>query len=136
MYIFTQHDAALEFGLGSRTVPHARRKHGTPVLSWIDDPLLTPARIQRAVAKHFNLPRSLIDGATRSRSRRHAYPRMIAMWLCRQLLDMNCTEISHAFGRDRTTAEHAIDTVNLWVAQDTCEGAKAYAIKHRLEAGA
>ena len=47
----------------------------------------------------------------RSRRRRVVRPRQIAMYLCRLYTDASLKEIGQVFGRDHTTARHAIETV-------------------------
>lgn len=54
----------------------------------------------------------LIDLCTGGRGgRRVALARQIAMYLCRLSFAMTLTEIAAAFGRDRTTAAHAIQRI-------------------------
>lgn len=73
-------------------------------------PPLTIHRIQEAVAKHFRLDPKLLKG--KGRTRNLAYPRQIAMFLCRELLpNMSLAEIAKAFGRDHTTVIYSCDQI-------------------------
>ncbi len=62
--------------------------------------------IQEVVAKYFNLnPKDLKSS---KRSNDLAYPRQIAMYLCRDIAQMQLTKIGDSFGkRDHTTVMHA-----------------------------
>lgn len=61
--------------------------------------------IQRTVAGHFGITLSDILGEKRTRT--VAEPRMIAMYLCRELTSNSSTEIGAAFGRNHATILHA-----------------------------
>ena len=61
--------------------------------------------IQRAVAGHFGI--TLTDILGEKRTRTIAEPRMIAMFLCRELTSNSSTEIGEAFGRNHATILHA-----------------------------
>ncbi|HHV97874.1 MAG TPA: chromosomal replication initiator protein DnaA [Clostridiaceae bacterium] len=58
------------------------------------------------VARHFNLKPE--DFKSKKRNREVAFPRQIAMYLCRELTDMSLPQIGAEFGgRDHTTVMHA-----------------------------
>ena len=62
--------------------------------------------IQEVVAKYFNISQKDIKSSKRSND--IAYPRQIAMFLCRDLANMPFTKIGDCFGkRDHTTVMHA-----------------------------
>ena len=61
--------------------------------------------IQRAVAGHFGV--TLTDILGEKRTRGIAEPRMIAMYLCRELTGNSSNEIGAAFGRNHATVLHA-----------------------------
>lgn len=62
--------------------------------------------IQEVVAKYFNISQKDIKSSKRSND--IAYPRQIAMYLCRDLANMPFTKIGDNFGkRDHTTVMHA-----------------------------
>ncbi|MBI4054806.1 MAG: chromosomal replication initiator protein DnaA [Elusimicrobia bacterium] len=67
---------------------------------------LTTEAIQRVIASHFNL--EVRDLKSKKRTDSIAFPRQIAMYLCRTLTDLSTTEIGAAFGgKDHTTVIHA-----------------------------
>ena len=68
--------------------------------------LVSADYIQEVVAKYFNInPKDLKSS---KRSNDLAYPRQIAMYLCRDIAQMHLTNIGDSFGkRDHTTVMHA-----------------------------
>lgn len=67
--------------------------------------------IQEVVAKYFNIPQKDIKSSKRSND--IAYPRQIAMFLCRDLANMSFTKIGDEFGkRDHTTVMHACSKID------------------------
>lgn len=70
------------------------------------DRAINPSAIKEAVSKHFNIKVSEIESSKRSRNL--AYPRQIAMYLCRELTKLSLPKIGEEFGnRDHTTVIHA-----------------------------
>ena len=66
--------------------------------------------IQEVVAKYFNISQRDIKSSKRSND--IAYPRQIAMFLCRDLANMPFTKIGNTFGkRDHTTVMHACSKI-------------------------
>ncbi len=66
--------------------------------------------IQRKVAEHFDL--RLADMTSRRRPQNIAFPRQLAMFLCRRLTDRSLMDIGEAFGgRDHGTVLHACKLV-------------------------
>lgn len=66
--------------------------------------------IIEAVADYFNL--RIEDFKSQRRTRNVAYPRQIAMYLCRKLTDTSLPKIGEEFGgRDHTTVIHAHDKI-------------------------
>ena len=66
--------------------------------------------IQEVVAKYFNISQKDIKSSKRSND--IAYPRQIAMYLCRDLANMPFTKIGENFGkRDHTTVMHACSKI-------------------------
>ena len=62
--------------------------------------------IQHEVCRYFGISKSDLVGASRSKA--FAYPRQIAMYLCRELTDESLPKIGRAFGgRDHSTVMHA-----------------------------
>ena len=67
--------------------------------------------IQDVVAKYFNISPKDIKSSKRSND--IAYPRQIAMFLCRDLANMPFTKIGESFGkRDHTTVMHACSKID------------------------
>lgn len=72
---------------------------------------ITFERIQKAVAEHFDV--RILDMRGRSRQRQIAYPRQIAMYLCKVLITgMTLSEIGEVFGgKDHTTVLYACQKI-------------------------
>lgn len=69
------------------------------------------AVIQDAVARYFDM--KLDEFKQKKRNRDVAFPRQIAMYLCREMTDMSLPKIGDEFGgRDHTTVIHAIDKIS------------------------
>lgn len=68
--------------------------------------LVSAEYIQETVSKYFNI--NVKDIKSSKRSNDLAYPRQIAMYLCREIAQMQLTKIGDSFGkRDHTTVMHA-----------------------------
>jgi chromosomal replication initiator protein len=70
---------------------------------------LTIEDIQKEVEDFFKVKHSDLVGKSRLRSA--VYPRQIAMYLCRELLDIPYNEIAKKFNRDHATVMHAVNKV-------------------------
>ena len=67
--------------------------------------------IQSVVSRYFDIKQE--DFKSKKRSREIAYPRQIAMYLCRELTDMSLPKIGNDFGgRDHTTVLHAYEKIS------------------------
>ena len=67
--------------------------------------------IMDVVSRHFGL--KIDDFKSKKRSRDIAFPRQIAMYLCRELTDMSLPQIGSEFGgRDHTTVMHAFSKIS------------------------
>ena len=72
--------------------------------------IITPARIVEIVSKYYNLKPD--EFQSKKRTRNIAYPRQIAMYLCRELTDLSLPKIGDEFGgRDHTTVLHAYSKI-------------------------
>ncbi|NLA61370.1 MAG: chromosomal replication initiator protein DnaA [Firmicutes bacterium] len=72
---------------------------------------ITIDMIKKVVAQHYSL--DLSDFSAKRRTRNVAFPRQVAMYLCRQLTDASLPRIGEQFGgRDHTTVLHACDKVD------------------------
>lgn len=65
--------------------------------------------IQKEVEQFYNIKHA--DMVGRSRAREVLFPRQVAMYLCRQLLDQPFNDIGKKFARDHTTAMHSVAKV-------------------------
>jgi len=73
-------------------------------------PPIDAAKVQQAVAKHFNIDISEMKGTCRSKD--IVVPRQVAMYLTRQLTDNSLPAIGRSFGgRDHSTVLHACKLV-------------------------
>lgn len=70
---------------------------------------LTVEDIQKEVESFFKVKHSELIGPKRARN--VVYPRQIAIYLCRQLLDLPFHDIGKKFNRDHSTAMHSVATV-------------------------
>ena len=70
--------------------------------------VITSKLIMQVVSKFFNI--KVGDLLSSNRSKNVAYPRQIAMYLCRTLINMTFPQIGKDFGgKDHTTVIHACD---------------------------
>ena len=65
--------------------------------------------IMEAVARYFEV--KVDEFKSKKRNRDIAYPRQIAMYLCREIMDLSLPKIASEFERDHTTVLHAINKV-------------------------
>ncbi len=73
------------------------------------EPVLTVDVIQRAVAEEFDLKVS--DLIARSNAAKFAYPRQIAMYLCKHETKASLSQIGREFKRHHTTVMHSIGKI-------------------------
>lgn len=72
---------------------------------------ITMDLIQQVVANYFKIKQD--DLLAKKRTRNVAYPRQIAMYLCRELTETSLPRIGETFGgRDHTTVIHAHDKIS------------------------
>lgn len=76
----------------------------TPAPRRLGNETLTASEILAAVSAEFGIPSDAI--VAHRRDARHVRPRHIAMWLCRDALDMSFPAIGKVFGRDHSTVMH------------------------------
>ena len=78
---------------------------------------VTPELIIQTVAEHYQI--SVEDLISKKRDQKIAWPRQIAMYLCRSLTDIPLTKIGSYLGdRDHTTVSHGCDKVAETLAKD------------------
>jgi chromosomal replication initiator protein len=91
------------------TVPFAKNVL-KDVLS-TEETVINQDTIKKTVCRHFNIKVAEMESAKRDRS--IAFPRQIAMYLCRDMTDLSLPKIGAAFGkRDHTTVLHACDKIS------------------------
>ena len=91
---------------------------------------VSPETIQRTVATHFGI--SIADLLGEKRNKNIAEPRMVAMYLCRELTTCSSNEIGAAFGKNHATILYAEKKVpQLCEKNDTLRRAVTQ-IKHQL----
>ena len=73
--------------------------------------------IQHGVAAKFGLP--VVELLARNNSRNVAYPRQIAMYLCKRLTRMSLTNIGKAFRKHHTTVLHSIAKIEREIETDS-----------------
>lgn len=72
---------------------------------------ITCETIKKTVCKHFNIKMADIESSKRTRNL--AFPRQIAMYLCRDMIGTSLPKIGEAFGgKNHTTVLHAIDKIS------------------------
>ena len=73
--------------------------------------------IQHEVCRYFGVSKGDLVGASRSKA--FAYPRQVAMYLCRELTDESLPKIGRAFGgRDHSTVMHATAKISNLINSD------------------
>ena len=79
--------------------------------------IITADYIQEIVADYFHLKVDELKSAKRTRN--IAYPRQIAMYLCRKLTDLSLPKIGEKFGgRDHTTIIHGFEKISKDLTKD------------------
>jgi chromosomal replication initiator protein len=78
--------------------------------------VLTIETIQRAVAECYDI--RLADMTSKQRPQAIAFPRQVAMYLCRDLTDHSSPSIGNAFSRNHATVLHACTLINHRMAAD------------------
>lgn len=78
---------------------------------------ITASTIKECVSSYFNIP--VTDLTTQSRTAASTLPRQIAMYLCREVIQMSFPKISAEFSRkDHTTAMHAYEKISESIKED------------------
>ncbi len=92
---------------------------------------LTMEEIQKVVADHFNL--RLADMTSNRRPQSIAFPRQIAMYLCRELTPHSLPSIGQAFGRNHATVLHAHRLIMDRLKQDAAFRQNMAVLQQRLD---
>ncbi|MBC7338871.1 MAG: chromosomal replication initiator protein DnaA [Firmicutes bacterium] len=92
---------------------------------------ITPKTIQEVVAEYYGLRPA--DLTAKKRTHAVAFPRQVAMYLCRELTDLSLPRIGEEFGgRDHTTVLHACDKVSRQLKEDPDLADTVAALTERL----
>jgi chromosomal replication initiator protein len=78
--------------------------------------MITVAAIKTSVARHYRVPRRLID--SRSRNAEAVTPRHVAMCLATRLTEHSLARLGSFFQRDRKTISHAHRSIHRRLASD------------------
>ncbi|MFZ7102987.1 MAG: chromosomal replication initiator protein DnaA [Peptococcaceae bacterium] len=93
---------------------------------------ITAELIQEKVAEVFSV--KIEDFKAKKRTKNVAFPRQIAMYLCRELTDLSLPKIGDLFGgRDHTTVIHAYDKISAEILRDPSIQDKINKIKENLK---
>ena len=96
------------------------------------DRSMSTARIQQTVAQHFNI--EVGEMQSKGRQRAVAFPRQVAMFLCRELTDASLPEIGRDFGgKDHTTVLHACTKIARLEETDEGMARLLWQLRRRLE---
>ncbi len=94
---------------------------------------ITPDKIKTTVCHKFNLKISELDSS--KRTSKVAYPRQIAMYLCRDMTDYSYTQIGNYFGgRHYTTVMHACDVIQKEIGRDDDKRNLISSLKEEIKA--
>ena len=91
---------------------------------------LTMEMIQRSVAEYFDIRFS--DILSKKRPANIAFPRQVAMFLCRDLTPHSLPSIGEAFGKNHATVLHAVRSIEDRISKDSTVRQHVTMIKHRL----
>ena len=92
---------------------------------------LSLAMIADLVSRQFNV--KIEDMKSRSREKRLAFPRQVAMYLCRKYTDKTLGVIGKQFNRDHSTVLHSIKAVTDLMVRDTSIGAQVDFLGNKLK---
>jgi len=92
---------------------------------------LTPQAVAELIGRQFGL--SALDLQSRSREKRIALPRQIAMYLCRKYTDSSLEEIGRQFKRNHATVVHAIKTINTKLIRDASLAGQVELLSDKLK---
>src|SRR5690606_5499338 len=88
------------------------------ILTAANTKVVTVDHIIDVVSRYFDLRPE--EFRSQKRSRNIAYPRQIAMYLCRELIGLSLPKIGSEFGgRDHTTVIHAIEKIEKDIAENS-----------------
>ena len=91
---------------------------------------LTIEVIQRAVAEYYDI--RLADMTSKQRPQSIAFPRQVAMYLCRDLTDNSLPAIGEAFSRNHATVMHACSLITTRMSADGDLRQTISTLRHKL----
>ena len=95
---------------------------------------ITSDMVVRVVSDHFNL--SVSDICSQRRDKKFVYPRMIAMYLCREMTNDSQTTIAHALGKsDHTTVINSVKRIENEIKSNTQTRNTLEILRKKLSAG-
>ena len=94
-------------------------------------PELSSLAITELVSDQFKL--SLNELRSRSRKRAIAFPRQVAMYLCRKYTEETLAEIGKVFNRDHSTVMHAVKVVSSMNRRDTSVASQLKLLSDKLQ---
>jgi chromosomal replication initiator protein len=96
-------------------------------------PSLSPLGIQQAVADEWGITTEGLRSKTRTKAL--TIPRQAAMYLCREVLQLQLVEIGNAFGgRDHSTVIHSLERATEQIKSDPLFRTRVEKLKKSLEA--
>ncbi len=108
-------DATLTHQIISVASAEVSLKH---IFSENDNSQITANFIQQVVANYYNVDIKEIQGSKKTKN--IAFPRQIAMYLCRKLLDISLPKIGEQFGgRDHSTVLYAVSKIEKTLKKDS-----------------
>jgi len=101
-------------------------------ISTVSNDNISVETIQKVICEHYGLSLSDIKG--KSKSKKFADPRMIAVYLAKEMTEYTFSEIGNEFGgRDHTTIMHAHDKIGEQVKFDPSMNSKIEAFKREIK---
>jgi chromosomal replication initiator protein len=94
---------------------------------------LSAGQIQRTVTEHYDLRMS--DMTSRDRHEAIAFPRQVAMYLCREMTDLSLPEIGRAFQKNHATVLHAVRAVEKKMKTDSTLRQGIISLQQRISRG-
>lgn len=94
-------------------------------------PELTSLTITELVSDQFKL--SLHELRSKSRKRAIAFPRQVAMYLCRKYTEETLAQIGKVFNRDHSTVMHAVKVVSTMNRRDTSVASQLKLLSEKLQ---
>lgn len=94
--------------------------------------MISVKAIQQAVALEFDIP--MLEMISDRRAKRVAIPRMVAVYLVRELTTLSLPAIGRHFGhRDHTTIMHAIDRIEDLASKDAAFGERVWRVRRQMQ---